>query len=180
MNIYIGSLNQVKIDAVQEVFALYEQLQNANIKGIDVSSKVPAQPKTQEETMWGARNRAYGAFVNNAYLSIGLESGIFEAPGWEREKTYMDHTICVIYDGEHDYIGFSPAFRLPRKMVSLIFEEGMDLDQAALQIGLTTEERVGRGQGVIGVLTQGIMDRKAYMKPALIMALAAWQNKEIY
>ena len=72
MNIYIGSLNQVKIDAVQEVFALYEQLQNANIKGIDVSSKVPAQPKTQEETMWGARNRAYGAFVNNAYLSIGL------------------------------------------------------------------------------------------------------------
>jgi len=180
MNIYIGSLNQVKIDTVQEVFALYELLQDANIIGVDVSSKVPAQPKTQEETMWGARNRAYGAFVNNAYLSIGLESGIFEAPGWEREKTYMDHTVCVIYDGEHDYIGFSPAFRLPKQMNKLVFEQQIDLDQATQQMGLTIEERVGRTQGLIGILTRGIMDRKAYMKPALIMALAAWQNKEIY
>ncbi len=180
MNIYVGSLNQVKIETVREVCALYEQLQDANITGIDVSSKVPAQPTTLEETMWGARNRAHGAFVNDAYLSIGLESGIFEAPGWEREKTSMDHTVCVIYDGKRYYIGFSPAFRLPTQMNKLVFEQKKDLDQAAQEIKLTDEERIGQSQGVIGVLTRGVMDRKSYMKPAIIMALASWQNKELY
>lgn len=179
MNIYVGSLNQIKIDAVREVFALYEQLQNQNIRGIDISSKVHAQPTSLEETMWGARNRARGAFQKEG-VGIGLESGIFEAPGWEREKMYMDHTVCVIYDGERYYIGFSPAFRLPTQMNNLIFKEKMDLDQATRQMGLTNEERVGRTQGLIGILTRGMMDRKAYMKPAVIAALANWQNKELY
>ncbi len=179
MKAYIGSLNQVKIETVREVFLLYDSLRDVEIIGKDIDSRVSTQPTSLEETMWGARNRAYGAFQKEG-LGIGLESGIFEAPGWKREKTYMDHTVCVIYDGQNDYIGFSPAFRLPRKIVDLVFEERMDLDQATRQIGLTHEERVGRGQGLVGVLTQGVMNRKEYMKPAVIMSLANWENKELY
>ncbi len=179
MIIYVGSLNKVKVETVKEVFALYESLQQAEVRGVKVNSKIPAQPTTLEETMWGARNRAHSALQKEG-LSIGLESGIFEAPGWEREKTYMDHTVCVVYDGKQDYIGFSPAFRLPRAMLPLIFKEGMDLNQASQKLELTTKEELGNAEGLVGILTKGVMDRKAYMKPAVIMALASWENRDLY
>lgn len=180
MKIYLGSANQVKIETVREVLQLYPNLRTAQVQGLDISSGVSSQPKTLEETMKGARNRAKNAFAQDAYLSIGLESGFWRIPGARKSETYMEHTVCVIYDGNKEYIGFSPAFELPPKMVELVLKKHMDLEQATKELQLTTNERVGRAEGLIGILTTGIMDRKAYMKPAIIMALAAWHNKHLY
>ncbi len=155
----------MKVKAVREVAALYDFLRDAEVYGADVASGVLEQPQTLEETMQGAKNRARGAFKNCEY-SFGLESGLFLAG-----ERWMDHTVCVIYDGQKYAVGFSPAFEVPGKVMQYVLEEKLDLDQASYRAGLSAEKRVGRLGGLVGILTQGVMDRKEYMKPAVIMAM---------
>ena len=64
MKINVGSTNQIKVDAVKEKILEYDFLKNAEITGIEVSSEVSDQPKTLEETIQGAMNRAKNSFQN--------------------------------------------------------------------------------------------------------------------
>ena len=178
MIIHVGSMNRVKIDAVAEVIRLYDFLCRAEVRGVNVSSGVADQPKTLDETIQGAKNRAQSAFAGSDY-SVGLESGLIELC-FEGATHSMDHTVCAIYNGEQYSLGFSPAFEVPSTIVKIMKEEGLNLEQACYKTGLTGNPSLGRAQGLVGILTQGIMDRKAYTKPAIIMALVGFQNRSLY
>ena len=71
------------------------------------------QPMTLEETTQGAKNRAVAAAAairsskdanesadTNHHLSMGIESGLFEAHG-----KMFDVCCCAIYDGSEHHIG---------------------------------------------------------------------------
>jgi len=75
MIINIGSLNKVKIQAVREAIKRYDFWREAEVKGVDVNLGVSRQPKTLEETISGAKDRAYNAFFD-CECAVGLESGI--------------------------------------------------------------------------------------------------------
>jgi len=178
MIITVGSLNEVKIESVREVLQLYDFLRESEVRGVGVNSGVTEQPKTLEETILGAKNRARDAFVGCQY-AVGLESGLIplsldlfcNCERGEEVKRYMEHTVCAIYDGKGFSLGFSPSYEVPQRIVELMMTRGLDLSTAAREIGLTTKDYIGREEGVIGVLTEGIVDRKSYTKPAIIMAL---------
>lgn len=175
MNINIGSLNEGKIQAVKEVIEMYDLFSNANVNTLSVSSGVSEQPKSLDETIRGARNRAKNAFQNCDY-SFGLESGLFSVP--YTRTGFMDVCACAIYDGREFYLGLSPAFEPPREIVRLVIAANMDLNQAAYRTGLTNDTKIGAGCGIISLLTKGRLPRKEIMKPAIITAMIGVENSK--
>ncbi|HLD00391.1 MAG TPA: inosine/xanthosine triphosphatase [Candidatus Nanoarchaeia archaeon] len=167
-NLNVGSTNTVKIEAVREAVSRYNLFSPAIIKGIEVESGVSKQPKSLDEIIRGAVNRARNAFVNCDY-SFGLESGQIEVP--YTKTGYMYICACTIYDGKEFNFGLSPGFECPPEVTRLVLEEGLDLNEAFYKVGLTTNPNLGAGEGVISILTNGRVNRKDYTQYAVIMAL---------
>ncbi len=169
MKINIGSKNKAKITAVAEIVREYPHLKQAEINGIEVDSGVSAQPKSLDETIRGAMQRAKGAFTECDY-GIGLESGLMQVP--YSKGGYMDVCACAIYDGKEYHLGLSSAWEFPDVSVTkLMIDDGLDMSQAINKAGLTKDQNIGSEAGAIGILTKGRVDRKEYTKQALRMAL---------
>ncbi len=177
MKIIVGSANLNKVEAVKEALADYPEFVSAEVDYIAADSEVSNQPKTLAETIAGAKNRARNAFVDCDY-SVGLESGLFAVP--DTKSGYMDITICAIYDGNTYHLGGSSVFEYPKTMVDMVFEKGFEIDQAAKAAGVTSNDRVGRAEGMIGILSHGRLDRKGYTKQAVTTALVHLLNPEYY
>ena len=177
MNIIIGSTNKVKLEAVTELLLEYPQFAEAKVSGINVTSEISDQPKSLEETVRGAQNRARNAFAGSD-LSIGLESGLMDVP--YTKVGFMDVCVCAIFDGTDFHIGLSSAFEPPKEMARLMVEKGLDMAQACNEMGLTDNPAIGAAEGAIGILTRGRMDRKAYTKQSLITALIHLENTHLF
>ncbi len=177
MKITVGSKNQKKIDAVTEALKEYPDFAGAEVIGLEVDSGVSKQPKTLEQTVAGAMNRAKNAFSGCDY-SIGLESGLFAVP--HTKSGYMDITMCAIYDGKNYHLGGSSTFEYPKKIIDLVFSKDYEIDEAAKESGITDNPRIGRSEGLIGILTKGYLDRMGYTKQAVITALIHLHNPEHY
>lgn len=177
MKINIGSKNPTKIAALRETIAAYDFLAGAEIVSHDTESGVSPQPKSMDETITGAANRAKGAFTDCEY-SIGLESGLMRVP--QAKSGYMDFCACIIYDGKDSHLGLSCAFEFPTEITRLMHEEGLDANEASFKTGLTKHKNVGSLEGAIGVLTKGRVNRKEYTKQAIQMALIQLENTSLY
>ena len=172
MKIVIGSKNKVKIEALQEIIQEYPHLKNAIIDQADVSSDVAEQPKSLQETMQEAMNRAKNAFISCDY-SFGIESGLMAVP---KIKTgFMDLCVCAIFDGKEYYFGFSSAWEVPQKVADYI-HEGLNLTEASVKAGLSNNSNLGAAEGLIGVMTKGRLTRKGYTKEAIRTALIHLEN----
>jgi inosine/xanthosine triphosphatase len=176
MKINIGSKNKAKVEAVAEIFKEYPHLANATVISLEASSGISDQPKSLEETIQGAMNRAKGAWSDCDY-SIGLESGLMEV---SLSKTgHMDVCACVIYDGKEFHLGLSSVWEFPdKKILDSILNEGLDMSQAINKAGLTKNPGIGSEEGAIGILTKGRLNRKEYTKQALRTALIHLEPKE--
>lgn len=173
MKINVGSANQIKVDAVKEKISEYDFLKNAQVLGIEVSSDVDGQPKTLDDTIKGAMNRAKNSF-KDCDLSVGLESGLMVVP--YTKSGFMDVCACAIFDGKEYYLGLSSAFEYPQKVMDLVHKEGLNISEAFFKTGLTTNTYVGYAEGAIGILTKGRLLRKEYTKQAVTTALIHLEN----
>lgn len=176
MIINIGTKNPIKTEAVKEVFQDYDFLKNSKFIALEVSSEVEDQPKSLDETVRGAMNRAKNAF-KNCDLSIGIEDGLMKFPG--TRTGYMNICICTIFDGHGFSIGTGPGFEYPPKITELV-KKGMDINQASFELGLTKNPKVGSSEGTLGILTKGRMPRKDCIKYAIVTALIYLENKELF
>lgn len=177
MKINVGSKNEVKVNAVKEVVHNYEFLSNAEIIGTDVNSEVSEQPKSIDETIRGAMNRAKNSF-NNCNYSFGIEDGLMKVPN--TKTNYMNVCACVIYDNQNYHVGLSSAFEFPADVTKLVFKEGLDINQAFYKTGLTKNSKVGSAEGAVGILTHGRLLRKEYTKQAIIMAMIHLENSKLF
>lgn len=168
MRVVLGSQNACKLQSTREVLALYPAFADAEVIGVEVDSGVGEEPDTLERTVTGAINRAKAAFQDCDY-SIGIEGGTITMP--VMDDCVMKFDVCAVYNGEMLSIGFSPGFSLPADMRQLIVEQGMDMSTAARVAGYTDHPKIGTAGGVIGILTEGRIDRVHFCKDALIMAL---------
>ena len=171
MLIRIGTKNPAKVAAFSELMAEYRFLAGSELEPISVPSGVSEQPKTLAETIGGARNRAVAAYAAapGAAYGVGIESGLFEVPF--SRTGHMDLCACVVYDGREHHLGLSSAFECPPEVTRLMINEGLDMNQAFNAAGLTTKPKLGNEEGAVGILTKGRVDRKAYTKQAIVMAL---------
>lgn len=169
MKIKVGTKNKAKLDAVQELILDYDFLKNYEIEGVEVPSDVSPQPKSLEETVNGAINRAKKSFSDCVY-SIGIESGLMQVP--KTKSGYMDVTVCSIYDGNEFHIGLSSAWEFPDPSVTnMIIKDGLDMSEAVNKSGMTKNSNIGSAEGAIGIMTKGRITRKDYTKEAIRMAL---------
>ncbi len=180
MLIAVGTTNRAKVEAVQELILDYPNLASAEIVSVPVSSEISDQPLTLAETIQGAKNRARNAFTEcgNCQYGIGIESGLIEAPG--TQTGYMNISACCIYDGTDSFIGLSTAFEIPPHVLEYVLKEKCNLSQACLRSGISQNSHIGSEEGLIGILTDGRVDRKKYTKECLATALIQVENAALY
>ncbi len=180
MMIAIGSTNRVKIEALEEVLRDYPLLAKAKVASYAVPSGISEQPLFLEETIRGAKNRAKAAYEScpSCSYSFGIESGLFEAPG--TQTGFLEATICCIYDGKDYHMGISSGFEVPPKVLSLVLEKKLDLNQACFETGITQDKTLGAGEGLVGLLTRGRLTRKAYTKQSIVTALVQIEHLDWY
>ncbi len=165
----VGSQNSAKVEAVREILQDYDHLKGAQVSGADVSSDVSDQPKSLNETIQGAMNRARNAYRDCDY-SVGIESGLMTVPN--TKSGYLDVCACVIHDGKDFYVGLSSAWEFHDPVVfSTMFKENINMTQAVNKLGLTTNTNIGAENGAVSIATRGRLDRKEFTKQALRMAL---------
>jgi inosine/xanthosine triphosphatase len=169
MKIAVGSKNKAKVEAVQEILRDYSHLADAEVVGIEVASEIADQPKSLEETITGAMNRARNAFDGVEY-AVGIESGLMQVP--HSKSGYMDVCVAAIYDGTDHYLGLSSAWEFPNpEVMRMIVEGDTNMSEVINRVGLTSDANIGANEGAIGIVTKGRLARKAFTKEALRSAL---------
>jgi len=176
MKVLVGSENPVKIEATKEVFSKY--FGQVKVTGIEVSSKVSAQP-INEETFEGAKNRALELKKLNkeknlgADFFVGIEGGITKL----YSKWFTLGVGCVIDNQGRIGYGVSPYFELPENIVEQLLS-GNELGEVMEKI--SGKNNIRQREGAIGFLSKGIMDRKNLYIHSLIVALVPFLNKDLY
>lgn len=177
MKIIVASTNPQKVKAVKDLIPKYSLLANNEVISINAASGVSDQPRTLEETVNGAINRAKSVFEKDSY-SFGIESGLMAVP--HTKTGIMDVCVCAIYDGNEIHLGLSSAFEPPRMIVKLMKEKGIDMSQACIEAGLTKDPKIGASEGLIGILTHGRINRLEYTIQAVTTALIHLENAHLF
>jgi non-canonical (house-cleaning) NTP pyrophosphatase len=105
-----------------------------------------------------------------------VESGFIEvAPV---TFTLYNFDVCALFDGQHYYLGVSPGFEYPRRLVHNIFLHRQPF-QAARQY-ITTAADVEQRHGIVGVLADNLIDRPEMTRLATRLALIRYLRRHDY
>ena len=168
LRVHIGTRNQAKIQALQEELA--EQNLASTIISIDVDSGVKNQPRSLDESFSGAINRAKAAFQIDSDFSIGIEDGCYHLDG----KMLNISCVCL-WNGSDTVLASSSSFQLPTIVQSCMEENHLELSEALVKTGLSTNPNIGSQGGAIGLITQGQLIRKDYTRQALLNLFSSWK-----
>ena len=172
--VIVGSLNPVKIAAVQAVLARCGR--DITVGGIAVASGVPDQPWGDEDTRAGALARAQAALGcdADAQLGVGLEGGVVR----ETDGSVRTCAWAVVVDRRGmSCSGGSLAMALPPAVVALL-EAGVELGHAMDEVARTVNTK--HGQGAVGLLTAGLITRQGAYEPLVTYALSRWIGRELW
>jgi len=177
MIFHVGSTNPVKVVAVIDVLQEYLIFHGAEVCGEEVSSGVASHPRSLEETVSGARNRARNVWREGIY-GVGIESGMMAVP--ETITGFMDVCACIIFDGKNQSLGLSSAFEYPPVITKMIMKDMDDANEAFYKSKLTSNNKIGSYEGTVSLLTEGKLNRKEYTKQAIHMALIPFVKQELF
>lgn len=170
MKIVVGSNNPVKIKAVEEAFRLYYP--DCEVVGVEVNSGVAGQPRSEGETITGAKNRAQTAIQHGTDYGVGLEGGVTEIEG----KMFECAWVAIVDKKGKAGLGGGLYFELPPKVAELI-KAGGELGPIMEQV---MQYDVKRTNGAIGVLTKDRTDRKSAYMQIVLSALVKFVSEEWY
>lgn len=169
----MGSTNPVKIGAARAVMT--SVWSDARVEGIAVPSTVRDQPVGDDETIRGAYARAMAARAAlDAVLGVGLEGGVVEEP----DGTMRTCAWAVIVDASgRRGVGGSLAMPLPERVAAMI-RDGLELGHAMDR--LSGAHNTKHGQGAVGILTGGLVDRQRAYEILVSYALAPFVSRDLY
>ena len=144
--------------------------------GVAVASGVADQPTSDRETLRGASARAEGAelFRPDADYWVGIEGGI-------EEHVEAGGMVAFAWVVVRSSLGVgrarSGSFLLPDQVATLV-RGGMELGEADdLVFGRSNSKQE---EGAVGLLTRGVIDRRALYRHAVVLALAPLRNPLLY
>lgn len=150
MKVAVGSKNKTKVGAVENVLSAM----NPQIVAIDVPSGVSAQPFSDEETMKGAKNRAYRALVEtDSDIGIGLEGGVMETA---EGLLLCNWGALKLKDGT-DLMAGGARILLPEE-ISEGLRKGFELSHVMDEY--TSKYDVRSNEGAIGIFTNSLVQRE--------------------
>ena len=173
MKIAVGTKNPSKLCAVEDAFkALYPDTLIECI-GVDVPSGVSEQPMNDDETMFGAQNRAQEALiaVKDANYGVGLEGGLHQVQGtW-----FTGNFASVVSRSGLVGFGISPRVAVPEELIQKV-KSGVDLSKAFQAVFGIAE--IGKKEGLLGYMTNGVITRASASKDAIIAAMGQVRHLE--
>ena len=165
LDIVVGSTNHVKVEAVRDV--MEKVFGDVRVTGTDVDSGVPDQP-FEEQTRQGAINRARAALGDHD-MAVGIEAGVFE-----KDEGLYDIQYCAIIDRSGRItVGTGSGFMSPPAVAELV-RKGQTVGEAMKAV--FEQPDIGKGQGAIGYLSRGLLDRKALTEQSVIAAMVPRLN----
>ncbi len=174
MKVIIASQNPVKIACVQEGFARIFPEYDFEFEGVSVPSLVSDQPMSDAETLQGAMNRVHNAQekISDADFYVGIEGGV-------QKVTDEIHEFAWIVIFRNGIIGKAkaPIFILP-PVYKEYLEKGMEVGHISDVV--FGKENSKQNMGASGLLTRGVLDRKNYYVPAVILACLPFVQPELY
>jgi inosine/xanthosine triphosphatase len=169
MKIAIGSLNPVKVAAVELV--VRQVWPDAEISSIKANSGVSDMPNGDDEMIQGAFNRAKNALeMSDADLAFGNEGGVVENPkgmfltGW---------TVAMHRDGR---VGMGGGGRtiMPEKIANEI-RKGRELGPVMDEV--LNDKDTKKKEGAVGTFTNGLISRKEAFALEARNALSVFVSK---
>jgi inosine/xanthosine triphosphatase len=173
VKIVVASENPVKIEAVQRGFARMFPDSPLELKGVSVPSGVSDQPMTDEETLRGAKNRAFNArqAVPSADYWIGIEGGVHETG-----DAFLVFAWAFILSQDRNGYARSGAFVLPDEVARLVCN-GIELGDA--DDAVFGRDNSKQANGAVGLLTNDIIDRAEYYAHTVVLALIPFVNANL-
>jgi inosine/xanthosine triphosphatase len=173
--VLIASTNPVKINSSEQAFKQVFPENTFEFKGTNFPSGVPDQPMGEAETLQGARNRARAARQARPEVDycVGIEGGLIETDGDLISVAW----IVIINKHGQESAASTGTFKLPKQMAEEV-RNGLELGAAADKLHGTIN--VKQGQGTVGLLTHGAINRTDYYVHAGILALIPFKNPELY
>jgi inosine/xanthosine triphosphatase len=168
--IRVGTRNPAKLQPVQDVAA--KLFGAVAVEGVEIPSGVSDQPRTDQETLTGALNRAQGALLSApADYGVGIEGGIANLGGMWFGFTW----VVVLNRQGRAGLACSARFALPQAVADGILAGG---EMSNVVDGLVGTESIGRKEGLMGLLTDGHVTRSDGIVQALHFAFGRFLAPE--
>lgn len=146
MKVAIGSTNPAKVKAIEK---LARQI-GFTVEAHSVLSHVSNQPRSDEETMQGALNRAREVVnLTNGDVGIGLEGGITKIG----DQWFICNWGALVDKTGYECVSSGGHFMLPKAFLQEI-EQGKEL-------GEIIQKQSVKSEGAIALLTNGFVTRQA-------------------
>lgn len=189
----LGTTNEAKIRGVQMACeALRDELHLPALSQpatwtVQVESGVDDHPLGFPMTVTGAQNRARAAYEHlirtmgtpesdQVMMGIGVESGFIDVDA--SLFTLYNFDVCALFDGTHYFLGISPGFEYPRRLVHNIFHHRQPFQEARQYI--SAESDVERQQGIVGVIAGGLTDRPEMTRWCTRLAWIRYLRRQAY
>lgn len=173
--VIIASNNPVKIKAVSKGFHKLLSSVSYEFEGVSADSNVPDQPRGNDQTLLGAKNRAENArqIQPDADYWVGIEGGIDTS---ENGTEVFAWVYILNKDGKAGY-GKTGTFYLPG-VITRLLDEGLELGEADDRVFNQVNSK--QNSGSIGILTNDVIDREKYYVDAVVFALIPFANRHLY
>ena len=175
--VIIGSGNPSKLEAVCDGFQAVFPGQEFRFQTSQVSSEVPSQPMGDQETLTGARNRAWNskAVIPDADFWVGREGGL--APIENDGKSLAAYSWVYVLGKNNTGFARSASYILPNKITALI-QQGLEQGDADdLVFGLQNSKQ---SSGGVGLLTKDLITRSQLYSMAVKLALIPFIQPQLY
>jgi len=171
MRIIVGSKNPVKVGAVAVIFKHY--FPEVEVVGIEVKSGVAEQPKSEDETVRGAENRAKAALI----CEEGVEYGVGIEGGYTEKDDHSMECAGVSIASREGMIGLGGGlyFELPQKVAERI-KAGEEL--GPIMDELTGTNNVKQKMGAIGIFSKGRLTRQQAYEQIVTQAMVKFVSPE--
>ncbi len=174
LKVAVGSLNPVKIAAVQAAFEAVWPEHTWKIKGVAVPSGISDQPMSDQESIIGARNRARNALVaGEADYGVGLEGGLQQI----EEQWFDCGWVAVLDRNGYKGLGSTARLAIPSRMMRLI-QQGMELGEAVDAV--FQQHNSKQSDGHFGLMTRNVITRKKAYTDGVVVALACFVQAHLF
>ncbi len=173
MHIILGSTSPVKVNATKQAFQTY--FDDVEVNALPLPSGVKAFPTSNQETLRGAMNRAEKArsLEPGADFAVGIEGGLAKLEGH-----VLVHQVAVVIKNDIKGIGVSQSYVAPDRLIKQL---DMETDDSRKIIdSYFGRDEILSEEGVIGIMTNGILTRTDASRDAVICALTRFVNPEYY
>jgi len=173
LRVAVGSTNKVKVDAVRNIFTQAFGL--VEVVSVDPGHGIENQPQ-EGRVVEGALRRAENALkATGSDFGVGVEAGLFMNAHVGKR---LDVQYCAIVDSSGRMtMGHGPGFEYPPQVIDAVMKGATVGDTMSALTGI---ESIGRNQGSVGYLSDGLIDRTSLTEIAVVMALIPRIRRDLY